>query len=113
MNIDVDLPLVQRVKDGDQKAFAQLVAIHKTRILGLIVKMVRNLEDAQDLSQETLVKAYRRLKDFKGESSFKTWLTKIAINLCINFNRKRNLTALVHSGIIVRSSFGGGIPEST
>ena len=88
MNIDADLPLVQKAKDGDQKAFTQLVTIHKTRIFGLILKMVRNSEDGQDLSQETFVKAYRGLKDFKGESSFKTWITKIAINLCINFNRR-------------------------
>ena len=95
MNIDADLPLVQKAKDGDQKAFTQLVTIHKRRIFGLILKMVRNSEDGQDLSQETFVKAYRGLEDFKGESSFKTWITKIAINLCINFNRKRNLRSFV------------------
>ena len=72
MNIDSDLLLVEKVKDGDQKAFAELVAIHKRRIFGIILKMVRNLEDVQDLSQETFVRAYKGLKDFRGESSFKT-----------------------------------------
>ena len=72
MNIDSDLLLVEKVKDGDQKAFAELVAIHKRRIFGIILKMVRNLEDVQDLSQETFVRVYKGLKDFRGESSFKT-----------------------------------------
>jgi RNA polymerase sigma factor (sigma-70 family) len=95
MNIDSDLLLVEKVKDGDRKAFAELVAIHKRRIFGIILKMVRNLEDVQDLSQETFVRAYKGLKGFKKESSFKTWITKIAINPCINFNRKRNLKSFV------------------
>ena len=72
MNIDSDLLLVEKVKDVDRKAFTQLVTIHKRRIFGLILKMVRNLQDVQDLSQETLVRVYKGLKDFRGESSFKT-----------------------------------------
>ncbi len=95
MNQDPDWALVERFKNGDQKAFNQLVCKYKKAIFRLILKMIRNTEDAKDLSQEVFVKAYRNLKDFKGESSFRTWLIRVAINSCINFNRKKKLKSFI------------------
>jgi len=95
MNRDSDWVLVKSFKDGDQKAFNQLVCKYKKEVFRLTLKMIRNSEDAKDLSQEVFVKAYHNLKDFREESSFKTWLLRIAINLCINYNRKKRLRTFV------------------
>ncbi len=83
---DGDVELVKEVKAGNQNAFNQLVIIHQKKILNLIYRMIRNLEEAQDLTQEVFLKAYRGLKDFKMESSFSTWLYKIAVNSAINYS---------------------------
>jgi RNA polymerase sigma factor (sigma-70 family) len=80
--------LVRRFQKGEEKAFNELVSRYKKRIFDMILKMVRNKEDAKDLSQETFVKAYRGLKNFRSESSFFTWITRIALNLCINFQKR-------------------------
>ncbi|KPL02849.1 MAG: hypothetical protein AMJ90_04680 [candidate division Zixibacteria bacterium SM23_73_2] len=95
MNRDSDWVLVKSFKDGDQKAFNQLICKYKKEVFRLILKMIRNTEDSKDLSQEVFVKAYRKLKDFREESSFKTWLFRIAINSCINHNRKKKLRSFV------------------
>ena len=87
--------LVRRFQKGEEKAFNELVSRHKQRIFHMILKMVRNKEDAKDLSQETFVKAYSGLKNFRSESSFFTWITRIAINLCISFKRKERLRSFV------------------
>lgn len=80
--------LVRRFQEGEEKAFNELVSRYKQRIFHMILKMVRNKEDAKDLSQETFVKAYYGLKSFRSESSFFTWITRIALNLCINFQKR-------------------------
>jgi RNA polymerase sigma-70 factor (ECF subfamily) len=80
--------LVRRFQKGEEKAFNELVSRYKQRIFHMILKMVRNKEDAKDLSQETFVKAYYGLKGFRLESSFFTWITRIALNLCINFQKR-------------------------
>ena len=77
---DVDAALVERVRRGDQKAFELLVVKYQRRIERLIGRMVRDTDLVQDLAQETFLRAYRALPQFRGESAFYTWLYRIAVN---------------------------------
>src|SRR5213594_5217454 len=83
-----DESLVHAAQEGDMQAFEELVARHRDKIYGRAFSMMRNEEDAVDLSQEAWVKAWQRLKQFQGESSFVTWMTRIVINLCLDHLRK-------------------------
>ena len=84
-----DLALVNRAKEEDAAAYDQLVRKYQERIYATVYHMTSNHEDANDLTQETFIKAYRALKSFKGDSSFYTWIYRIAINKTINFLKQR------------------------
>lgn len=77
---DADALLVERVKRGDQKAFEMLVVKYQRRIERLISRMVRDSDLVADIAQETFIRAYRALPQFRGESAFYTWLYRIAVN---------------------------------
>jgi RNA polymerase sigma-70 factor (ECF subfamily) len=81
---NADQALVERVQQGDSKAFDLLVQKYQSRILKLIARFVRNPADVQDVAQEAFIKAYRALPNFRGESAFYTWLYRIAINTAKN-----------------------------
>ena len=84
-----DQALVSRSQQGDAKAFEELVARHRDMIYARAYSMMRNEDEAIDLSQEAWVKAWQRLAQFQGESSFATWITRIVINLCLDQLRKQ------------------------
>ena len=84
-----DPELVQKAQSGDMGAFEELVARHRDKIYGRAYSMMRNEEEAIDLSQEAWVKGWQRLKQFQGEASFGTWMTRIVINLCLDQIRKQ------------------------
>src|SRR3954469_6815528 len=84
-----DEKLVRLAQRGDTRAFEELVARHRDKIYARAFSMMRNEEDAIDLSQEAWVKAWQRLKQFQGDSSFLTWMTRIVINLCLDKLRKQ------------------------
>jgi RNA polymerase sigma-70 factor (ECF subfamily) len=84
-----DVALFKAAQKGDMPAFEELVARHRDKIYARAFSMMRNEEDAVDLSQEAWVKAWQRLKQFQGESSFLTWMTRIVINLCLDQLRKQ------------------------
>jgi len=84
-----DVGLFKAAQRGDMQAFEELVARHRDKIYARAFSMMRNEEDAIDLSQEAWVKAWQRLKQFQGESSFLTWMTRIVINLCLDQLRKQ------------------------
>src|SRR6266853_3339852 len=84
-----DLALVQRSKRGDTSAYDELVRRYQERVYATIYHMTANHEDANDLAQETFIKAFRALKSFKGGSSFYTWVYRIAVNKTINFLKQR------------------------
>jgi RNA polymerase sigma-70 factor, ECF subfamily len=89
-----DEALVKAARRGDLKAFEELVARHRDKIYARAVSMMRNESDAVDLSQEAWVKGWQRLKQFHGESSFGTWMTRIVINLCLDqLRRQKRLRA--------------------
>src|SRR5881396_655410 len=83
-----DEKLVRRAQRGDMIAFEGLVARHRDKIYARAFSMMRNEDEAIDLSQEAWVKGWQRLKQFQGESSFSTWMTRIVINLCLDQLRR-------------------------
>ena len=84
-----DEKLVRQAQRGDMAAFEELVLRHRDKIYARAFSMMRNEEEAIDLSQEAWVKGWQRLKQFQGESSFVTWMTRIIINLCLDQIRKQ------------------------
>lgn len=81
--------LVAKAKEGDLQAYDELVRRYQERIYSTIYHMTANHEDANDLAQDAFIKAFRALKSFKGDSSFFTWVYRIAINKTINFLKQR------------------------
>jgi len=81
--------LVRRARQGDLAAYDDLVRRYQERIYATIYHMTSSHEDANDLAQETFIKAFQALKSFKGGSSFYTWLYRIAVNKTINFLKQR------------------------
>lgn len=84
-----DPVLVKAAQKGDMLAFEELVARHRDKIYARAFSVVRNQEEAIDLSQEAWVKAWQRMQQFHGDSSFGTWMTRIVINLCLDQLRRR------------------------
>ena len=84
-----DQTLVRASQRGDMAAFEELVARHRDRIYARAYSMMRNEEEAVDLSQEAWVKGWQRLRQFQGDSSFGTWMTRVVINLCLDQLRKQ------------------------
>jgi RNA polymerase sigma-70 factor (ECF subfamily) len=77
---DLDTMLVQRAVAGDQRAFELLVIKYQRRIQRLIARMVRDVDLVEDIAQETFIRAYRALHQFRGDAQFYTWLYRIAVN---------------------------------
>ncbi len=89
-----DYSLVLKAIDGDQKAFAKLLSRYRQSVFHAILKMVRNREDAEDLTLEAFGKAFNKLSSYTPNYAFSTWLFKIAINNCIDYMRKKRLRTL-------------------
>ncbi|MCF8237267.1 MAG: sigma-70 family RNA polymerase sigma factor [Saprospiraceae bacterium] len=89
-----DYSLVLKAIDGDQKAFAKLLSRYRQSVFHAILKMVRNREDAEDLTLEAFGKAFNKLSSYTPNYAFSTWLFKIAINNCIDYMRKKRLHTL-------------------
>jgi RNA polymerase sigma-70 factor, ECF subfamily len=88
--------LIERAQKGDQEAFAALVSEHQRYIYNLALRVLKNEEDALDLAQETFVRAWTALPNFRRQSQFRTWLYRIVTNLCYNRlpNLRRSLNEL-------------------
>ena len=86
---DEDQPLVARAQAGDAAAFDELVVKYSPRLYGLVYNMTSNHEDTNDMLQDVFAKAYRAIKGFRGKSSFYTWIHTIAVNMTLNFLKKR------------------------
>ncbi len=103
---DVDAGLVERVKRGDVKAFEMLGVKYQRRIERLIGRRVRDVDLVPDIAQETFVRAYRALPQFRGESAFYTWLYRIAVNTA-----KKALVDLRRDPVVSESALRGGDDE--
>jgi RNA polymerase sigma-70 factor (ECF subfamily) len=86
-----DSEIISKVLSGDQQAYAELVTRYQNYVFTLAFRFTKNREDAEEVSQDIFVKAYRALADFKGNSKFSTWLYTIVNNTCITFLRKKKL----------------------
>src|SRR5215510_2203454 len=86
---DTEQTLVRRAQKGDHDAFALLVHEHQRYVYNLAFRVVKDENEAMDLAQETFVRAWTALPNFKGQSQFRTWLYRIVTNLC--YNRLPNL----------------------
>jgi RNA polymerase sigma factor (sigma-70 family) len=84
-----DIFLVAAAKDGDHQAYAELCRRHSKQILRTILRITRDVADAEDTLQETLLKAYVHIRRFEGRSAFSSWLTRIAINSALMLSRKK------------------------
>jgi RNA polymerase sigma-70 factor, ECF subfamily len=96
---DADAPLIERVKRGDVKAFEMLVVKYQRRIERLIGRMVRDVDLVPDIAQETFIRAYRAIPQFRGESAFYTWLYRIAVNTA-----KKALVELKRDPLVTESA---------
>ncbi len=81
---DVDLELVRRVQRGDSAAFDLLVRKHQQRVVALIGRYVHDWSESQDVAQDTFIRAYRAIGNFRGDAQFSTWLHRIAVNTAKN-----------------------------
>ncbi len=95
MTHDVDKDLVQQVQQGDKRAFDLLVIKYQRRIMRLLARMISDPAEVEDVAQETFIKAYRALPQFRGDSNFYTWLYRIAINSARNWQAAKGRRPLV------------------
>ena len=93
MEADSDMEIVRRVQAGDVAAFDRLILKYRERVYGIIYNLTANREDAADLSQEAFIKAFQSIHRFGGQSSFFTWLYRIAVNSTLSHLRKNRLRA--------------------
>jgi RNA polymerase sigma factor (sigma-70 family) len=88
---DLDLEIVRRVQAGDVAAFDVLIRKYRERLFGVVYNLTSNREDAADLTQDAFIKAFQSIQRFGGQSSFFTWLYRIAVNSAITHLRKSRL----------------------
>lgn len=105
---DADDALVDRAKQGDQRAFEMLVVKYQRRIERLIGRMVRDVDLVQDVAQETFIRAYRALPQFRGDSAFYTWLYRIAVNTA-----KKAMVGLKRDLLVTESARAGATDDET
>lgn len=106
--VDSDALLVERTVAGDQKAYELLVIKYQRRIQRLIGRMVRDVDLVEDIAQETFIRAYRALAQFRGDAQFYTWLYRIAVNTA-----KKALMDLKRNPTISENSFKSGDEDET
>jgi len=86
--------VLARAQAGDHEAFAELYSLHKRRIYSLCLRMVGNIAEAEDLTQEAFLQLHRKIATFRGDSAFSTWLHRLAINVVLMQLRKKGLSLI-------------------
>jgi len=92
-----ELNWIQNSLAGDKEAYAALVKQYQKMVHALTFRMTGSLDDAEDLAQETFLRAYQQLDSFRGEAKFSTWLCKIAVNLSLNWRTRENRRSDIHA----------------
>jgi RNA polymerase sigma-70 factor (ECF subfamily) len=114
---DIDQVLVECVQNGDKRAFELLVLKYQRKLMRLVLYFVKNQAEAEDIVQETFIKAYRALPNFRGESAFYTWLYRIGVNSAKNHlvAQRRRVPTLSDGDAQEAESFkdSGGLREAT
>jgi RNA polymerase sigma factor (sigma-70 family) len=113
-----DTEIIKKILQGEQALFAQLVQRYQRYVFTLVSRFTSNREDAEEISQDIFVKAYRSLADFRGEAKFSTWLYTVVRTSCITFLRKKqlNITSLDNERNLIQlenkeSGFNANIVE--
>jgi RNA polymerase sigma-70 factor (ECF subfamily) len=106
--IPPDNELIVAAQRGDLEAFGKLVERYERRVAGTVIGMIGDCDEADDVGQETFIRFYQSVKRFRGESKLETYLTRIAINLCLNELKRRKR----HQLLFVRSSSAPEAEES-
>jgi RNA polymerase sigma-70 factor (ECF subfamily) len=96
-----DIELVQEIQNGGRQAFTELMRRYQERVYWVARRIVGSHDDADDIVQDTFVKAYLALGDFRGDSSFYTWIYRIAVNMSLNALRKRKVWSCLREGELV------------
>jgi RNA polymerase sigma-70 factor, ECF subfamily len=94
---DEDQVWVLQSREGDPAAFESLIRAHQRMIHALTFRMTGSLADAEDLAQETFIRAYQQLDSYRGTAKFSTWLYRIAVNACLNWRQRENRREQVHA----------------
>jgi len=97
LTIEETPELIEAARQGDRKAQSQLVNLYAGRIYNLGLRMLRNVQDAEDLLQEAFMTAFRKLDSFKGESTFYTWIYRIGVNLALGKLRQQSKMQISYS----------------
>src|SRR4030042_5244654 len=97
MNKASDLSLINKFKNGDVSAFEEIILKYQDRIYNVCRYMLGNEDDADDAAQDTFIKAYRNLSDFRPDSSLYTWLYRMSVNTCLDY-KKRPFFASIYRG---------------
>src|ERR1700721_1681281 len=82
---------IEAAKNGDAEAFSKLYALHKRRVYTLCLRMLGNVSEAEDMTQEAFLHLFRKISSFRGESAFSTWLHRLTVNLVLMHLRKKGL----------------------
>jgi RNA polymerase sigma-70 factor (ECF subfamily) len=96
-DVDADETLVRQSRNGDAAAFEALVCKYQKMIDALTFRMTGSLSDAEDLTQETFIRAYEQIGSYRGTAKFSTWLCRIAVNTCLNWRRRESRRIQVHA----------------
>ena len=91
---ETDAAILARAQGGDHGAFAQLYALHKRRVYSLCLRMLGNVAEAEDLTQESFLQLHRKIATFRGDSAFSTWLHRLTINVVLMHLRRKGLNLI-------------------
>lgn len=89
-----DAQILERAQAGDHNAFAQLYALHKRRVYSLCLRMLGNVAEAEDLTQESFLQLHRKIATFRGDSAFSTWLHRLTVNVVLMHLRRKGLNLI-------------------
>lgn len=89
-----DYKLIEECLEGNKDSFSQLVSRYKKLVYSVVCKFTRDVEEAEDMSQEVLIKIYKSLGKYNPEYKFSTWTVKVATNICLDFTRKKKLDSI-------------------
>ena len=98
-----DLQLIAALKEGDQQAFIMLIDLYKQLVFNTVLNMVHQFEEAEDITQEVFIQVFQSVQQFRGDSKLSTWLYRIAITKCLDWQRKNNAKKRMNS---MKSIFG-------
>jgi len=98
--------LLESAKKGDIEAFEKLIETHEKKVFNIALRMMGNSEDAKDMAQETFIRVYRSLGDFKEQSSLSTWIYRITTNICLDELRKRKNKKVLYIDDNIKSDDG-------